>query len=142
MAQLLEFLQNHWILSSLFVAFLVSYIVYELLVRRGGAAQVTPQKAVRLINQKGSTLFDVRPEDKFKQGHIIDAKQVNADNIVAACQKQKLKPDDTIILVCQAGISAGKCGAALKKAGFKQVYNITGGMNAWKQADLPTKAEK
>ncbi len=142
MAQLLEFLQNHWVLTALFIAFLVSYIVYELLMRRGGANGVTPQKAVRLINQKKSTLFDVRSEEKYKQGHIIDAQRADPDTIEAACKKLKLKPDDTIILVCQAGISAGKAGAKLKKAGYKNIYNITGGMNAWKQADLPVVASK
>lgn len=142
MTQLLEFLQNHWVLSGLFLAFLVSYIVYEALLRRGGATNVAPQKAVRLINQKRSVLFDVRSKEKFAEGHILDAKQVDAEQITEACKQHKLKLDDPIILICQAGISAGKAGAKLKKAGYKEVYNIAGGMNAWKQADLPIVADK
>ncbi len=141
MAQVFEFLQNHWALTALFVVFLLSYIVYEFLARRGGATPVTPQQAVRLINQKKSVLFDVRPEDKYKTGYITQAEQVNVEGIESICKNRKLKPEDPIILVCQAGISAGKAGAKLKKAGYKNIYTIAGGMNAWKQADLPVIAK-
>ncbi len=53
--------------------------------------------------------------------------------------KQRKK---TLLLVCDNGIASGRSAAELRKAGFEQAFSLRGGLNAWRQENLPvTRAE-
>ena len=59
MDRLFEFVVNHYILVSLFVAFLVAILILES--RRGGA-KISAQAAVSLINRDEALVVDIRDE--------------------------------------------------------------------------------
>ena len=42
-----------------------------------------------------------------------------------------------VVLVCKAGDSATAAAKRLRKAGFKNVNMLEGGIQAWQAADLP-----
>jgi rhodanese-related sulfurtransferase len=47
-----------------------------------------------------------------------------------------------VIAICRSGHrSAAACGR-LRKAGFERVFNLQGGVNAWKNAGLPMRGGK
>jgi rhodanese-related sulfurtransferase len=46
------------------------------------------------------------------------------------------------VLSCQTGSRSAQAAATLKQAGFAEVYNLAGGMNAWQQASMPVAKEK
>ena len=52
----------------------------------------------------------------------------------AGLAKDKAAP---IIVVCQTGQRSGKAQAALKEAGYSEIYALEGGIAAWQQAGLP-----
>lgn len=49
-----------------------------------------------------------------------------------------LSKTDAIALICLTSHRSPIAAQALVKAGFSQVFNITGGMMAWQKAGLPT----
>jgi rhodanese-related sulfurtransferase len=49
-------------------------------------------------------------------------------------EKHKAKP---LIIVCDAGNRSGKAAAVLRRLGFKEVFSLSGGIGAWRQAGLP-----
>jgi len=51
---------------------------------------------------------------------------------------QALSKNDEIALICLTSHRSPIAAQALVKAGFSQVFNITGGMMAWQKAGLPT----
>ena len=53
---------------------------------------------------------------------------------LAELEKYKGKP---IIAVCRSGNRSGSACGMLKKAGFENLHNLAGGMQAWEQAGLP-----
>ena len=55
-------------------------------------------------------------------------------NRAAGLAKDKAVP---IIVVCQNGQRSSKAQAALKEAGYSEVYALEGGMAAWQQAGMP-----
>jgi len=82
-------------------------------------------------------VVDVRHQDEFKVGHIVDAINIPLDNIenkMKTLEKYKTKP---VILVCASGMRSLKAGQLLLKNGFNQVNNLKGGVAAWNQANLP-----
>ena len=42
-----------------------------------------------------------------------------------------------LILVCSSGARSGRGAAIAKKLGYEQVQSLSGGLKAWKEANLP-----
>ena len=80
MERLLEYAAHHQSLALLLVAAALAVLVYELRERSRGAGAVSPQDAVRLMNQ-GAALLDVRDAEAFAAGHIRGARNLPGDRL-------------------------------------------------------------
>lgn len=138
MAQFIEFVTNHPMLSLAWVIILVLIVGGWLKARFSTIRQVSPTELTMLVNRQDGVVVDIRSEDDYKKGHIAGARQLSASQIneqkLAGLEKQK---DAPIIVVCQAGISAQKSAAVLAKQGFTNVAVLQGGMGTWTGASLP-----
>lgn len=107
------------------------------LLSRSGSLELSPQEAVLLINREHPLVVDVREENEYAGGHIADARNIPLSRFkerLGELAKYKQKP---LLVNCLSGTrTAGAC-AALKSAGFEKVYVLKGGVNAWRQANLP-----
>lgn len=103
---------------------------------------MTPEKARDLIQKNSGNssfvILDVRTPDEYKAGHIKGA--VNSDYYSDSFRNGLgRKSKDKIYLVyCRSGNRSGKTLEIMKELGFDQVYNMTGGMNAWISKGFPT----
>ena len=138
LAQLIEFVGNNPILSSVWVG-LVVFIVYGFV-----AAKVSPIKelsthdATLLMNKEDALVLDIRPAAEYKKGHILGSTQLKQEQInkaeFGALEKNKDKP---IIVVCAMGMTSKRTASQMLKAGFEKVAVLKGGINAWQGASLP-----
>jgi rhodanese-related sulfurtransferase len=136
MDRLLEYLGNHPLLVGAAGLMALVVIGYELRQRANATAAVSPGEAVRLMNG-GAVLMDVRSANQFRDGHINGARNVPGDQIAAgAAAIEKLK-DKMVIVCCESGTTSGAAARRLTGLGFKQVYNLRGGLGAWRQDNLP-----
>lgn len=83
-------------------------------------------------------VLDVRESSEWAEGHIDAAQYMNFKEIGARLDELNLSPDDHIAIVCASGQRSSIAGSILLQHGFQHPYNVTGGMNAWKNAKLPT----
>lgn len=84
------------------------------------------------IQQEGVQLVDVRTPKEFKAGHIKDAVLINFyDDNFNQISEQKLDKNLPVYLYCRSGGRSAKAAKMYKDAGFKKVYNLLGGFNAW-----------
>jgi rhodanese-related sulfurtransferase len=132
-----EFIANHWILSSLFVV--LSWLVFSDSINRrlSGLKPLTATEAVRLVNQVKGQFVDVREEAEFSQEHIADSVNVPLSALKkdeSSSLKNKSQP---LVLVCASGQRARTAAKALRKAGHEEVYVLSGGLHAWREAKLP-----
>lgn len=99
-----------------------------------GAAKVvslTPAEVQqRLESGDKVVVLDVREDYEFKEGRIPGAKLIPLG--VLDQRRNELNKNDQIIVVCRSGNRSAQGADLLVKSGFKQVYNMTGGMNQWK----------
>ncbi|MDP2832399.1 MAG: rhodanese-like domain-containing protein [Pseudomonadota bacterium] len=105
--------------------------------RMSGVKQIGPQEAVMLFNHEDALLLDVREQSEWSDGHIARARHIPLGKLkdrLAELEKFKGKP---IIAVCRSGNRSGSACGTLKKAGFENLHNLAGGMQAWEQAGLP-----
>lgn len=137
MGELAEHVANHPFLVAGLVALLVAVIVFEARMRSQGRTQVSPAEAVKLING-GAIVIDVRKAEDYRNGHIVDARNVELAQITAdpasAVKKQKNK---VLITVCDNGLNSNRAANLLRKAGFEKVVSLKGGLNAWRAENLP-----
>lgn len=103
----------------------------------GGVPNLSTTEAVQLINRQHALVLDVREDTEFAAGHIIDAKHIPLAKLperLAELNKYKDKP---ILVNCQRGMRSAKACEILRKAEFKQIHNLQGGLEAWMTAKLP-----
>ena len=130
------FISRHWELVALALAS-GGMLLWPLLRRGAGGPWVTTLEATQLMNRNDAMVIDVRPAADFAGGHILGAKNVPLAELEARAAdlaKNKAKP---VIVHCRDGRSAGAAVAMLKKHGFGNVFNLSGGFGAWQEAGLP-----
>lgn len=131
----MEFVKENFLLIGVAVASGLM-LLWPLISRKGGQ-QLDSAEAVMKINREDAVVIDVREDAEVAKGRIPNAKHIPLGQLssrLAELEKHKGKP---IIVACRSGHrSAGACGI-LTKNGFENVYNLSGGMIAWEQANLP-----
>lgn len=137
MEQFIPFAVRNWYLFAALLIILGLLIGSELLPRLRGIVKVNPLQALQLINHQDALVLDIREANEYKAGHISEARHLPLSKLnerLNELQKFKNRP---IIVCCQTGArSSGAC-ALLKKNGFATVHNLSGGLPAWQNANLP-----
>ena len=133
-----EFIQQNILLIGLALVS-GSMLLFTTFRGAAGGNSLTPTQATLLINRENALVVDVRETDEYVGGHLPEARNIalgQLDDRLGELDKFK---DAPLILVCQTGArSSGACGK-LAKQGFAKVYNLSGGINAWREAGLPLK---
>lgn len=134
MDRLVEFITNHWMLSGAFVALLTLLVVTES--RRGGRG-ISPSLVGSLVNRENGAILDVRTDAEFRAAHIGNSISIPLAQLasrIGELEKHRGKP---VIVVCNTGTSAGDAVRQLAKAGYEQVFRLSGGIAAWRGENLP-----
>ncbi len=135
MDKLIEFSTNHIMLVAALLV--VITLLMKSLIDGRGINAIKPLKAVELINRNDAVVLDVRMDDEFKTGHILNSKHIPLGllgNQIKELEKHRDKP---IVISCRSGNRARTASAVLRRAGFDQLYVLDGGINAWQNASLP-----
>jgi hydroxyacylglutathione hydrolase len=97
---------------------------------------ITVHELKNMIDEKKEmTLLDVRRENEWKEGHIKEASRIYLGHLPN--QTDKLDPNKPVVVICKTGKRSSFGTSILLKAGFKNIYNCLGGIDAWKKAGLP-----
>lgn len=136
MERIFEFAGNHTVLVFGLVTSFLLVIFTELRRKAAGVSAIEAPDAVRLINNDAN-IIDLRSTEAYSRGHIVNARNVPADELDAKLDKLASMKSKPVVLVCDAGFTATRSIDTLKKAGFESVYGLKGGMTGWSQAGLP-----
>ena len=83
---------------------------------------------------KHPLVVDVRQPDEFRQGHISGAKLIPLGELRK--RMKELPQGREIICVCASGNRSSSAAKLLAKEGYT-VFDLQGGMLAWRHAKLP-----
>lgn len=134
MDRLIEFVSNHYLLSSAFVVLAIALLLYES--RRSGKSLAT-RELTALVNADQAVILDIRSKKDFDAGHIVDSIHIPRDKVAAQTAALEKHKDKTIVVVCDSGITAGPVCTQLKQAGFNAM-RLSGGISSWRHDNLPT----
>jgi len=95
-------------------------------------SEITPNELrLWLAQQKDIVLVDVR-ESFEREAYNIGGIHIPVNDVME--RKEELRHDIPVVLYCEKGIRSGIILQRLEQAGFKNLYNLSGGMYAWKKA--------
>jgi len=139
MSQLTDFIGHHPLLIGATCAVGLAAVAVELRFRSAGGAAISPNQAVLLMNA-GALTIDVRDAAQFAAGHIVDARNIAGADLAAQAESLKKHRDRPVLVYCESGVTAAAAARTLKSLGFAKAFNLRGGLQAWRQDNLPVVA--
>ncbi len=136
MEKLPEYVANHPWLVSLAVIAAVLVIVFEIRARRDAFAGISPQDLIRLQNQ-GALIIDLRNPEAFSAGHIGGTRRMDSAEMLTAGDSLKKFKEKNVVVYCESGSTGAAAARVLLRQGFKQVFNLKGGITGWRGENLP-----
>jgi hydroxyacylglutathione hydrolase len=94
----------------------------------------------RMLHKGAIQILDVRREAEWESGHIEGANWWPLDNF--RISPPEIDSDIPVAVHCKSGYRSMIACSLLQRAGFRKVINVTGGFDAWRQANLPVVSEK
>ncbi len=134
MALFIEFLLQQWILVAALLTALGMLVFHES--RKAGPA-MTPQQAIKLVNNEDGIFLDVRDGNDYKQGHIADALHIPFAKLKAREDELSDYRERPIVIVCKMGQQSAAAAKQLRASGFQKVHKMAGGMLEWRNLQLP-----
>lgn len=119
------------------LAFISGGMLIIPMLRGGGAGNVSVTEATLMLNRQDAIMLDVRETGEWDAGHITGARHIalpQLDQRLSEIDKFKERP---IIVCCASGNRSSSACGSLRRAGFEKVFNLAGGLGAWRDAGLP-----
>ncbi len=85
--------------------------------------------------RKDLVLVDLREPNELRNGYIAGSQLVPMSAL--AKRTKSLPADKPLLLICAVGGRSYGVGRYLSGKGYREVYNLKGGISAWKKAGLP-----
>jgi thiosulfate sulfurtransferase len=94
--------------------------------------EIDTLKVKEMLAQKSVNIVDIRDPGSYSRGHIPTAVSVSDSNVDEFTQNTD--KDTALVVCCYHGISSQGAAAYFAEQGFKEVYSMTGGFEAWEMA--------
>lgn len=101
-------------------------------------AQVSVEQAKIATNDGDVQFVDVRRPAEHASGHARNAMNLPLHSL--AKEVGKLDSEKPTYVLCQSGYRSSLATSILENAGFREIYNVTGGTKAWMDGGLETEA--
>ncbi|TMJ15143.1 MAG: molybdopterin-synthase adenylyltransferase MoeB [Bacillati bacterium ANGP1] len=98
--------------------------------------QVAPEEALALLDRGGTQLVDVREPWEYEEAHIPGCRLIPLGDVPA--RYGEIDPKVPVVVYCKSGGRSAKAVAFLLEQGYDRALNLTGGILAWANAQLPT----
>ena len=133
MEQVIDFINNNWMLVSMWALFLMAFLWDN---NQRSGATVSTSQATQMINKQDAVVLDIRDKKEFEAGHIASAINIPYSALTERMAEFESSKGHPIVLVCKSGQSVGMAGKTLKQKGF-EVFRLSGGMLEWTNQNLP-----
>ena len=94
--------------------------------------QLTPRELADWLAQDGSDkplLLDVREDWEYRHCRIEASRHLPMQDIPGALAE--LPEDAAIVVICHHGARSFQVAHFLEQSGYRNIYNLSGGLHAW-----------
>lgn len=93
--------------------------------------------AEKIKELPNAPIIDVRTPDEFSGGHLQNAQNIDISSSGFEQQVEMLDKSKPVFVYCLSGGRSASAASAMRGAGFKEVYELDGGIMKWRGANLP-----
>ncbi len=136
MHDILLFSQNHLMILMVFILVLLLLVLVEMIKAKQSTTKLAPAEVVQFINHQNAAILDLRSDESFLSGHIVDAISLPVAQLQEKTKKIEKFKSQPIVLVCASGVESARAATILAQKGFNP-YILSGGMRAWREANMP-----
>ncbi len=97
--------------------------------------QLTASALAGLLAAGDVHLLDVRNGAEWREGHIASAQHVPLGYLTA--HLAEVPSDRPVVVQCRSGSRSAIAASLLRRLGRREVFNLAGGIEAWRDAGLP-----
>ncbi len=90
---------------------------------------VSVQQAREMIDRGDVLILDVRTQEEYNAGHIKNSTLIPVQ--VLDKRLNELPRDKKILVYCKSGSRSAQASGILVNNGFKEIYNMKGGITDW-----------
>ena len=84
-----------------------------------------------------SPVVDVRTPEEYAQGHLPNARNIDWNGSDFEKSIVKLDKSKPVFVYCLRQTRTASAASMMRSIGFKEVYELSGGIAAWRSAGLP-----
>ena len=110
-----------------------------------GQTQTANLSAVDFFEKSKSTpsaqIIDVRTPDEYSKGHLTNAKNIDWNGDDFNDKLNAIDKSKPVFVYCLSGGRSSSAASAMRSSGFKEVYELNGGIMKWRAANLPETIE-
>ncbi len=92
----------------------------------------------KLKATKGPILLDVRTPAEYAGGHITGAIELDYYSNDFKARANKLDKTQPVFVYCASGVRSNAAVGVLTDLGFKEIYDLRGGIRSWAQSGKAT----
>lgn len=85
-------------------------------------------------------LIDVRTPEEYAEGHLAGSVNLSANDASFEQAIEKLDKNTPVLVYCLSGGRSASAAKTMQGKGFKTIFNMEGGIMAWRKAHKPLEA--
>jgi rhodanese-related sulfurtransferase len=125
-------------MKKTFFTFLLVMAVTSVFVQAQTIKKLDPQSFEKKLNEsKEPILVDVRTSGEYAQGHLANAVLIDIYSSDFKSRVSKLDKSKPVFVYCKAGSRSSSAVDVFTDLGFKEIYDLSGGISAWQRASKP-----
>lgn len=95
------------------------------------------QFAEKIKEMPSAPIIDVRTADEYSKGHLQYSKNINWNSNDFQKSISTFDKSKPILVYCLSGGRSSSAANQMRADGFKEVYELSGGIMNWRAANLP-----
>jgi adenylyltransferase/sulfurtransferase len=100
--------------------------------------RLSPKEVSERVASGELQIVDVREHWEYARDHIPNATLTPLGQIIA--RPQEVITSDNVVFVCEVGQRSAVAAEMAAALGMQHVFNLEGGMQAWRTAGFPVKS--
>ena len=100
--------------------------------------RLSPNEASERVSRGELKIVDVREHWEYARDHIPNATLTPLGQIIS--RPQEAITADNVVFVCEVGQRSAVAAEMAAALGMQHVFNLEGGMQAWRTAGLPVES--
>lgn len=129
--------QSAWTLIAVLSCLAVARAADEGEAAKQGVVKLSVEEFDKLRQEKDAQVIDVRTPAEYEAGHVPGAMNIPINSKDFDQKSKSLDKEKKHLVYCAIGGRSAKATARMQELGIKEIYDFTGGMRAWKDAEKP-----